>query len=442
MPSQGVHAALSPETLVSLRICLVLILLVHVPVLGAVLGGCAVSLVLNFIGRERKDRSYLRFSREVMEAVSIDWKVLLLLGLLPVPLLGLIQELAFSWRSPLPRSFWLAPAAFLAAAFLFVRRYHAAVAEREDAPGAGVLFGIAGFLAGTFALFLLWGGFGTVFNPEKAELLRERIGYFVSWSSVAKFHQFLALFPGMTAAVILLYVDRPALAKEDPGYGEIVRAWGRLLAWISAAAVPALGLLGLASLPELALSASVVAASAAVALLSLAVVMLLPPEKPRERAMGAPILGLFSLMLLALLAADQAALGNAFRGRVSAVVEVPAHAEATAPPKGKPAATAAAQREKGEEVFEAICAGCHRFDAKVVGPPLDEVLPKYAGDLEKLKGFVRSPVKVNPGYPAMPDLGLSEEQIDAVARYLLARKPGAGEGAKNPGGEAPAGRDR
>ena len=49
----------------------------------------------------------------------------------------------------------------------------------------------------------------------------------------------------------------------------------------------------------------------------------------------------------------------------------------------------------------------------------------YASDVEKLKGFIRNPVKVNPDLPSMPNLGLPEEEIDAVARYLIGRvKPG------------------
>lgn len=440
MPSAEVHAALSPQTLLSLRLCLVLVLLVHLPVLATVLGGAAVSLALAFLGREGKDRRYLRFSRELMAASRIDWKLLLLLGLFPVPLLGLIHELAFSWESPLPPSFWLLPAAGLIAAFFLIRRYAGALAERAGDPGAASLYAVAGILAGTVALFLLWSGFGTVVNPEKAPLIRERIGYLVSWNSLVTFLQFLALFPGVVATVILLYVRGPAGRDEnaDPAYRDIAYAWGRRLAWLSAVAVPVLGLLGLATLPELALSPSAVGASIAVALLSPAVLLLVPsPEKGRQAA-GTPVLLVFALMLLALLAGSQAAVGAAFRGRVAAVREAPA-AEGKPHEPEEPAAAAPAEAEEGRQVFETVCAGCHRFDQRVVGPPLDEVLPKYEGDPEKLKAFVRNPVKVNPEYPAMPDLGLSEEQIDAVARYLLEKNPEPGDGSGNAGRAAPAG---
>jgi mono/diheme cytochrome c family protein len=49
------------------------------------------------------------------------------------------------------------------------------------------------------------------------------------------------------------------------------------------------------------------------------------------------------------------------------------------------------------------------------------VVPKYRGQIEELKEFIRNPVKKDPAYPAMPKLQLSEAEIDAVARYLLER---------------------
>jgi cytochrome c551/c552 len=54
-----------------------------------------------------------------------------------------------------------------------------------------------------------------------------------------------------------------------------------------------------------------------------------------------------------------------------------------------------------------------------VGPPFKDVVPKYKGNVEGLKGFIRNPAKVDPVYPAMPKHALKEEEIDAVARYLL-----------------------
>jgi cytochrome c551/c552 len=89
----------------------------------------------------------------------------------------------------------------------------------------------------------------------------------------------------------------------------------------------------------------------------------------------------------------------------------------------KPAA-AMPPEEKGKAVFETVCSSCHRFDTRLVGPPFNEVVPKYKGNVERLKDFIRDPVKVNPVYPAMPKHALKEEEIDAVARYLLEKVKG------------------
>ena len=75
--------------------------------------------------------------------------------------------------------------------------------------------------------------------------------------------------------------------------------------------------------------------------------------------------------------------------------------------------------EKGKGVFEKICNTCHRFDRKVIGPPLNSVLPGYQGKPEELMAFIANPTKKNPDYPAMPNPGLKEDELQAVATYLL-----------------------
>jgi cytochrome c551/c552 len=126
---------------------------------------------------------------------------------------------------------------------------------------------------------------------------------------------------------------------------------------------------------------------------------------------------------------DDAAVGNAYQDRIAflhmqAPVAELVHADEKH--REKPAAADRVAGDAGKVVFEKNCAGCHRFDIRVVGPPLNEVVPKYAGDAEKLKGFIRNPVKVNPDLPSMPRLGLPEEEIDAVARYLIEKAKAGG----------------
>lgn len=73
----------------------------------------------------------------------------------------------------------------------------------------------------------------------------------------------------------------------------------------------------------------------------------------------------------------------------------------------------------GEDIFNSKCIACHQFDRKVVGPPYNEVLPKYEGKFQDLVNFILNPTKVNPDYPPMPNQGLKPKEAEAVANYIM-----------------------
>jgi len=74
-----------------------------------------------------------------------------------------------------------------------------------------------------------------------------------------------------------------------------------------------------------------------------------------------------------------------------------------------------------EEIYQVKCAPCHSFDKKLVGPPHDEVIPKYFNKENQLVSFIRNPVRVNEAYPPMPNPGLKPDEAKAVAEYLLTK---------------------
>ena len=73
----------------------------------------------------------------------------------------------------------------------------------------------------------------------------------------------------------------------------------------------------------------------------------------------------------------------------------------------------------GEKIYNEKCVACHKFDVKLVGPPYQETVPKYSGDLKKLAGFIYNPQKVNASYPAMPNQGLKMKEAEVVAKYIM-----------------------
>ena len=161
--------------------------------------------------------------------------------------------------------------------------------------------------------------------------------------------------------------------------------------------------------------------AATVPILALAVFALLYLLHGKEEGRpGDRVSALFVLMFLAVILCYQTAVANAFQG-LSAPPGPLAAERVSKEGKGtvKPAAGEDAALEKGKKVYDTVCSVCHRFDVKIVGPPYNDVVPKYKGNVEKLKAFIRNPVKVNPSFPAMPKPAIKEDEIDAVARYLL-----------------------
>lgn len=75
--------------------------------------------------------------------------------------------------------------------------------------------------------------------------------------------------------------------------------------------------------------------------------------------------------------------------------------------------------EIGQQIFTNKCSSCHAFDRKVFGPPYNEVLAKYEGNVDALRKFISNPVKVDPAYPPMPAQGLTTREVLSIAAYLL-----------------------
>jgi mono/diheme cytochrome c family protein len=425
MDFSGNPQALSPGTFFLLRTGLVLALLVHLPFLGTVLVGSAASLILNAIGRKKEDPVDLRLSRDLIGIVAGNKAVLVLAGLVPLVPVAVIYGRILSGAAPLPPFFWLAPLTLLAAGLALLSSCRSSLQRPEDRSDASGRTGTAGIMLVFLALFLYIVGLGTLLNPEKLPLLRTSLAYILSWNALVTVALVIVLATGLTGGIILFALDRPSReANGDPArYEARVRAVGAALARPAAFLLPPLVVLNLVSLPNTALSAGVFAPAAAALLLAAAAALLPATARDGAGSPGVRVAALFAMIFFAVLAGDHAALGNAYEGR-ALPLQVP-EAEKVAV-REEPAPPEPAVAERGKAVFESSCASCHRFDARLVGPPMDEVVPKYEGDVERLKNFIRDPFRVDPDYPPMPRLGLPEDDIDAVARYLIAQAPRSG----------------
>lgn len=87
----------------------------------------------------------------------------------------------------------------------------------------------------------------------------------------------------------------------------------------------------------------------------------------------------------------------------------------------KPApARAFTTAERGKLIYSSVCAGCHAYNVRMIGPPTQILQAMYAGNPQGIADYIASPVKKRSDFPAMPPQGhLSPELRLAVAEYML-----------------------
>ncbi len=79
--------------------------------------------------------------------------------------------------------------------------------------------------------------------------------------------------------------------------------------------------------------------------------------------------------------------------------------------------------EQGKMAYYGICAGCHAYKLKMIGPPVVVVQALYQNNPQGIVDYISAPVKKRDDYPEMPSQKyLSEEIRMAVAKYLLTVK--------------------
>ena len=123
MASWGHLQPLSTEFYTLLRYGLFLVLLFHLPVIGYLIGGSTVSLLLNFLGKEKREPAYLRISKELMETALIGKFALFMFGLVPLLLVWYVYARILFDPTPLPWHFWFGVLVILFAGFVLLHRY-------------------------------------------------------------------------------------------------------------------------------------------------------------------------------------------------------------------------------------------------------------------------------------------------------------------------------
>jgi mono/diheme cytochrome c family protein len=266
---------------------------------------------------------------------------------------------------------------------------------------------------------------GRLHDPESWYRVTNLVTMVLQWNVIWKFLFFVHVALATTGAAILFFFFRwhgETTGHGDDDYVAFVRKFAGGLAIAFTLSLPVWYLFYIFTTPDVAFDQSVYWLAAALVLVAMVaaftLMAVLGSSRPR---FGTTTFSLFMGIFLLMNVVDQRTMVNANLEHAT-LLSIEAErekAEREAEIEAKMADAGGV--EQGEEVFKSVCMQCHRFDSKLVGPPLNDVLPNYAANPEALHQFLANPTKRNPDYPPMPNPGLTQAQIRAVSEYVLSR---------------------
>ncbi len=87
------------------------------------------------------------------------------------------------------------------------------------------------------------------------------------------------------------------------------------------------------------------------------------------------------------------------------------------------AARSVSKEEIGELTYYGVCAGCHAFGTRLIGPPTEIIQAIHNGNPQGIVDYINNPKNLREDYPEMPPQDYLDDNAKmAVAEYILALK--------------------
>lgn len=410
--------------LVLLRLLLVMTYAFFLPYLGMVVGATFLSVTFNARDRDIPNHTFARMAKDLMDMVIPNRWAALILGVIPLLLLWMIYGEWLAKSSP--SSFYLLPigAVIVAVSFGPILSYRATL--YRDGRNSLVNFGLGGAGLATLMLgsYLLVGAITRFNDPERWPLDHTVLRQLLSFNIIWRYAVFFIGGVAFTGVGLLFFYFTWSGKKplDDEKYATFMRNFGAGLALGTTALLPVMLFFWVVTTPFVAISGTIFGVAIVIVVVLFVAFMLLYHTITGQRVRhGSLVFILFLMFFLLTGFNDQLTLVNATQEHSAALVaeaeEIKAQEEIER--EADRASAIVVDMGRGKEVFETVCMTCHRLDERLVGPPLNTVLPKYHGRYDDLVAFVQKPSKKNPDYPPMPAPGIPLGDIKSVAAYLL-----------------------
>ena len=422
------------EHLELLRYLLMLASIIHLPFVGILIGSTALSLFLNLRDRDEPNPMFARLAGRLMEMAMPSPAAVIVFGVLPLPVLWVVYGQWFIHSTVNTMHLVPVGAAMVIAALALLSGYRATLSPSGRNTMKNLGLGGAGFGALVLGTYVIFGSVTRFFDPERWFLHHHAVRTLTSWPIIWRYLLFVSLSLATTGGAILFFFFRwPGSAKRvGEAEARLTKNLGAGIAMGGTVLFPVFGFFYLLTIPVVALSGAMfsIAVTALAVLFAVFVFAYRAALSPVPR-FGVRAFVLFLVVFSFVIVLDQLALVNATKEHITGLVTEAEEREAETALEREAlrSASVVADPVRGEEVFKTVCMTCHRMNERLVGPPLQTVLPKYVGKMDDLVGFVQKPSKVNPDYPPMPAPGLPLVDVKSVAAYLLGEIE-RGEGAK------------
>ena len=431
----------SAEHIQLLHYLMVLIQFLFLPFLSMVLVGTFLSLKYWKKGLRKKNPLYVQFSHDVIDALTVSKSFGIVLGILPMlsSILIYAQLLHKSNSSVMVFLMMAFPLITLGLIFVYTFRYsftfsdlfnllksasslEPALKDRVDkfefrsnnlARKSGIT-GLALLLVGSWYYIsaISFAVFSEVWGKGN------QLAILFSFQTTLNFIQFLLLAFAITGSAILFVFFYWEGGKENLSdeYKKFIKKTALTITLPASILLPLVLLINILLLPKSALSGSVFSYSViAVVLIFLSYHFLYALSRTSNLKMSGQLFFVVIFTALALIIKEQMAMSNSTQ--LHSAVLSKDFDKYLSELKGE--GTTAVKARSGEEIFQIVCATCHKFDEKLVGPPYNKVLTKYEGKMDQLVAFIRNPVKVDPAFPPMPNLALKLDEAKNIAQYIM-----------------------
>jgi cytochrome c len=419
----------SSEHIELLHYILMLIMFLFIPFISILFGGTVLSIYYRRRGLNEKNPLFLRFAHDVIETLTINKSLGIILGIVPLLTSVLIfAQLLHNTESPavyyLLISFVLTAISVI---LIYTYRYSVIFSGlfdsikniipednntseiiknyRDGSRALSYRSGRYGLLLLFVALYLFVAGISNALYP------------LFSFEVIVRFLQFLsAAFTVTGGAIFFSFFYWDGGKKiEDDNYRAFIKKIAINITFTGAIVQPLFLTYDFIALPSFALSGAVFTyGMIAILLLFIVYHLLYSMIRDSNLNMSGPVFYVLIFSMLGVIVKDQLAMGNATKP--NAVILNAKYTEYLKELTGENKLAAVVS---GEQIYKNICSSCHSFDHKIVGPPYKQTLPKYEGKLDQLVAFIRNPTKKNPDYPSMPNPALKPAEAQAIAEWLL-----------------------